>query len=101
MHGYLVTGVLRKVRPRQATGRVAIPARRGRNPERTVQKRRSAMSRRVSMPVLWGAFGCVGVLALLVGHGLAQQNATFNSYLVDDGWLNLPDGRRMGLATKV
>jgi streptogramin lyase len=32
---------------------------------------------------------------------MAQQNATFNSYLVDDGWLNLPDGRRMGLATKV
>jgi hypothetical protein len=38
---------------------------------------------------------------LLAGHGLAQQNATFNSYWVGDGWLNLPDGRRMGLATKV
>jgi sugar lactone lactonase YvrE len=53
------------------------------------------------MPVLWGALGCAAVLALLAGHGLAQQNATFNSYQVDDGWLNLPNGRRMGLATKV
>ena len=59
------------------------------------------MSSKVSMPVLWGAFGCAAVLALLAGDGMAQQNATFNSYLVDDGWLNLPDGRRMGLATKV
>jgi hypothetical protein len=49
----------------------------------------------------WGALGCAAVLALLASHGLAQQNATFNSYWVDDGWLNLPDGRRMGLATKV
>jgi hypothetical protein len=59
------------------------------------------MSREGSMPVLLGALGCAATLALLVGHGLAQQNATFNSYQVDDGWLKLPDGRRMGLATKV
>src|SRR5882672_9916488 len=59
------------------------------------------MSRKVSMPVLWGALGCAAALALLAGHGLAQQNATFNSYRIDDGWLNVPDGRRMGLATKI
>jgi hypothetical protein len=59
------------------------------------------MSREGSMPVLLGALGCAAMLALFVGHGLAQQNATFNSYQVDDGWLKLPDGRRMGLATKV
>jgi len=59
------------------------------------------MSREVSISVLWGGLGCAVVLALLAGHGLAQQNATFNSYSVDDGWLNLPDGRKMGLATKV
>src|SRR5215471_8079889 len=64
-------------------------------------KRRSAMSRERSMPVVWRALGCAAVLALLAGYGLAQQNAAFNSYRVDDGWLNLPDGRRMGLATKV
>src|SRR6266852_655158 len=59
------------------------------------------MSSKVSMPVLWGALGCAAALALLAGDGLAQQNATFNSYQVDDGWLKLQDGRRMGLATKV
>jgi len=59
------------------------------------------MSRKVSMPVLWGALGCATLLALLAGHGLAQQNAIFNSYMVNDGWLNLSDGRRLGLATKV
>src|SRR5258708_2798448 len=95
------TGVLGKVRPRQASVRVTVLARRGRNLERAVRKRRSAVSRKVSLPVRWGAFGWAGVLALLAGHGLAQQNATFNSFWVDDGWLNLRDGRRMGLATKV
>jgi sugar lactone lactonase YvrE len=63
------------------------------------------MSREGSMSVLWGAVGCAALLALLAGHGLAQsnsgQNATFNSYRVDDGWLKVPAGRRMGLATKV
>src|SRR5258708_31636498 len=95
------TGVLGKVRPRQASVRVTVLARRGRNLERAMRKRRSAMSRKVSMPVLWGALGCAAVLALLARHGLAQQNASFNSFWVADGWLNLPDGRRMGLATKV
>src|SRR5712671_6523038 len=95
------TGVLGKVRPRQASVRVTVLARRSRDLERAVRKRRSAMSRKVSMPVLWSALGCAAVLALLAGHGLAQQNATFNSYWLNDGWLNLPDGRRMGLATKV
>src|SRR5215510_12518617 len=66
-----------------------------------VRKRRSAMSRKVSTPVLWGALGCAVLLALLAGRGLAQQNAPFNSYQADDGWLILSDGRRMGLATKV
>ncbi len=32
------------------------------------------MSRKVSMPVLWGAPGCAAALALLAGHGLAQQS---------------------------
>jgi sugar lactone lactonase YvrE len=59
------------------------------------------MSRGGLIPVLWRALGCAAVLALLAGYGLAQQNATFNSYRFDDGWLILPDGRRMGLATKV
>jgi streptogramin lyase len=59
------------------------------------------MSREGSMPVLLGVLGCAAMLPLFVGHGLAQQNATFNSYQVDDSWLKLPDGRRMGLATKV
>jgi hypothetical protein len=36
-------------------------------------KQRSAMSRKISMPVLWGAVGCAAALALLAGHGLAQQ----------------------------
>src|SRR5258708_1158694 len=95
------TGVLGKVRPRQASVRVTVLARRSRDLERAVRKRRSAMSRKVSMPVLWGALGCATLLALLAGHGLAQQNAIFNSYMVNDGWLNLRDGRRLGLATKV
>jgi|ERR1700675_3144319 hypothetical protein len=38
-------------------------------------------------------------LVLLAGHGLAQQNTTFNSYQVEEGWLQLPEGRRLGLAT--
>jgi sugar lactone lactonase YvrE len=59
------------------------------------------MSREGSMPAFWRTLGCAAALALLAGYGLAQQNATFTSYQVDDGWLNLPDGRRMGLATKV
>jgi streptogramin lyase len=59
------------------------------------------MSRKVSMLVLWSALGCAVGLALPARHGFAQQNATFNSYEVDAAWLNLPDGRTMGLATKV
>ena len=59
------------------------------------------MSRRGSMPVIWGAVGCAAALVLLAGHGLAQQNATFNSYQVEEGWLQLPEGRSLGLATKV
>jgi hypothetical protein len=58
------------------------------------------MLRKVSMSVLLGALGCAAALALLAGHGLAQQNATFNSYWFDDGWLNVPDGRRMGLTAR-
>ena len=41
-----------------------------------------AMSRKVLMSVLLGALGCAAALALLAGHGLAQQNAIFNSYWV-------------------
>ena len=63
------------------------------------------MSRNGSMSGLSGAVGCAVVLALLLGHGWAQSNssqsATFNSYRIDDGWLKAPEGRRMGLATKV
>jgi hypothetical protein len=63
------------------------------------------MSREGSMSLLWGAVGCAALLALVEGHGLAQsnsgQNAAFNSYQVNDGWLKVPAGRRMGLATKV
>ena len=36
------------------------------------------MSRKVSMPVLWGAPGCATALALLAGHGLAQQMEAVN-----------------------
>jgi hypothetical protein len=53
------------------------------------------------MAVFWRALGCAAAVALLAGQGLTQQKATFNSHRVDDGWLNLPDGRRMGLSTKV
>ena len=59
------------------------------------------MSRESSMPVLRRALGYAAVLAVLAGHGLAQQNATFNSYQFGEGWLQLPDGRSLGLATKV
>jgi sugar lactone lactonase YvrE len=59
------------------------------------------MSGENSMPVLWRALGCAAVLALLAGHVSAQHSATFNSYLVEEGWLQLPEGRKLGLATKV
>jgi len=59
------------------------------------------MSRAGSTPMPWRAFGCAAVLALFVGHGLAQQKATFNSYQVEEGWLQQLEGRGLGLATKV
>jgi len=59
------------------------------------------MSRENSMPVLWCTLGCAAVLALLAGHGLAQQKPIFNSYHFEEGFLQLPQGRSLGLATKV
>jgi hypothetical protein len=40
------------------------------------------------------------VLALLAGHELAHQKPTFNSYQFEEGWLRLPEGRSLGLASK-
>src|SRR5260370_5216660 len=90
----------RSVHDKQALG-VTVLAWRGRDLERAMRKRRSANVMQSFDASPLGRAGCAAVLALLAGHGLAQQNATFNSFWVDDGWLNLPDGRRMGLATKV
>ena len=59
------------------------------------------MSRQNSMPVLRRTLGCAAVVALLAGHGLAQQKPTFNSYQFEEGWLRLPEGPSLGLATKV
>ena len=57
------------------------------------------MSRKGLMPVLCVAFGCAVILALLVGRGAAQH--AFNSYVIEEGWQQFLDGRRLGPATKV
>jgi hypothetical protein len=36
------------------------------------------MSRKTSMPVLWGALGCAAALALFAGDGLTQQMEAVN-----------------------